>query len=72
MQATVRTYDPVTQSGTVLLDDDGAEIPFDSSAFAVGGLRHVRLGQRVRLRTEGSGEALRITGLTLVTLPLPD
>ncbi len=71
MQATVRTYDRVTQSGTVLLDD-GLEIPFDSPAFAAGGLRHVRLGQRVRLRTEGSGEALRITGLTLVTLPLPD
>ncbi len=71
VQATVRTYDPVTQSGTVLFDD-GLELPFDGDAFVIGGLRHVRLGQRVRLRTEGSGEALTITALTLATLPLPD
>jgi cold shock CspA family protein len=71
VQATVRTFDPATHSGTVLLDD-GLELPFDGAAFAAGGLRHVRVGQRVRLRTESSPGTPKITALTLVTLPLPD
>ena len=64
MQATVATFDPATGSGTVLTDD-GRRIPYGADAFAAGGLRLLRLGQRVRLETAG-GEVVRIT---LATLP---
>jgi cold shock CspA family protein len=69
MQGTVRTYDPETRSGSVLLDD-GTELPFDSEAFAAGGLRLLRFGQRVNLAMDTGGD--RITVITLGTFPLPD
>lgn len=68
MQGTVRSFDPETRGGTVLLDD-GTELPYDASAFEAGGLRLARIGQRVALRADPDG---RITALTLATLPLPD
>jgi 2-phospho-L-lactate guanylyltransferase len=68
MQGTVRSFDPATRGGTVLLDD-GTELPYDAAAFDAGGLRLARIGQRVALRADGQG---RITALTLATLPLPD
>ncbi len=54
MQATAYTYDPGTRCGSVLLDD-GTPLPFDAAAFDAGGLRLLRPGQRVRIRTEGEG-----------------
>ncbi|MFW6720017.1 hypothetical protein ACHZ98_07525 [Streptomyces sp. MAR4 CNY-716] len=66
MQATAFTYDPQTGSGSVLLDD-GTPLPFDGAAFAAGGLRLLRPGQRVRIETEGGGEARRIVLVTLQT-----
>ena len=48
MQGTVRTFDTEKRSGSVLLDD-GTELPFDAAAFAAGGLRLLRFGQRVNL-----------------------
>jgi len=68
MQGTVRSFDPETRGGTVLLDD-GTELPYDAAAFDAGGLRLARVGQRVALRADQDG---RITALTLATLPLPD
>lgn len=68
MQGTVRRFDPAERSGSVLLDD-GTELPFDRSAFDAGGLRLVRAGQRVRLRTGGVDDQLHVTFLTLVTIP---
>ncbi|GGK70054.1 hypothetical protein Sme01_28040 [Sphaerisporangium melleum] len=66
MQATVRTFDPDTRSGSVFLDD-GAEIPFDAVAFGAGSLRLLRPGQRVNISlTDGI-----ITAITLSTFPLP-
>ncbi|MFW6694231.1 hypothetical protein [Streptomyces sp. MAR4 CNX-425] len=67
MQATAFTYDPQTRSGSVLLDD-GTPLPFDGAAFAAGGLRLLRPGQRVRIETEGEGESRRIVLVTLQTL----
>ncbi|MEU8694858.1 MULTISPECIES: hypothetical protein [Streptomyces] len=67
MQATAYTYDPETRSGQVLLDD-GTPVPYDTAAFDAGGLRLLRPGQRVRIETEGRGDALRITLVTLQTL----
>lgn len=66
MQATAFTYDPQTRSGSVLLDD-GTPLPFDGAAFAAGGLRLLRPGQRVRIETEGEGEGRRIVLVTLQT-----
>ena len=67
MQATAYTYDGNTRSGSVLLDD-GTPVTFDAPAFDAGGLRLLRPGQRVRIETQGDGEALRITLVTLQTL----
>ncbi|GGV10836.1 hypothetical protein GCM10010260_56710 [Streptomyces filipinensis] len=67
MQATAYTYDPETHAGQVLLDD-GTPLPFDAAAFTAGGLRLLRPGQRVRIETEGRGDTLRITLVTLQTL----
>ncbi|MDX2528772.1 hypothetical protein ACSCB1_13805 [Streptomyces europaeiscabiei] len=66
MQATAYTYDPVTRTGQVLLDD-GTPVPFDAPAFDAGALRLLRPGQRVRIETEGGAESLRITLITLQT-----
>lgn len=63
-QATVRRFDPETGAGDALLDD-GAVASFDGAAFAAGGLRLLRLGQRVRLEYDGD----RVTRVTLITLP---
>ncbi|GAA2518095.1 hypothetical protein [Streptomyces gobitricini] len=66
MQATAYTYDPDSRSGSVLLDD-GTPVDFPAAAFDAGGLRLLRPGQRVRIETEGQGDALRITLVTLQT-----
>lgn len=67
LQATVATFSPETNSGTVLLDT-GAELSFDANAFARSGLRMLRLGQRVRMRVVDG----RVTALTHITFPLPE
>ncbi|RSN59760.1 MULTISPECIES: cold-shock protein [Actinomadura] len=66
MQATVRTFDDETRSGSVLLDD-GTELPFDAAAFDAGGLRLLRFGQRVNLALHEG----RVAVVTLSTFPLP-
>ncbi|HEV2635203.1 MAG TPA: 2-phospho-L-lactate guanylyltransferase [Actinocrinis sp.] len=68
MQATVRTFDPATRSGTVLLDD-GTEVAYGAGAFDAGALRLARVGQRVALRIDEYGI---VTALTLATFPLPE
>lgn len=85
MQATVRTFDPATRSGSVLLDD-GVELPYDDRAFDAGGLRLLRVGQRVRITVAGDEQppdgqpdrqpggqpgGRRVTFLTVATLPDP-
>lgn len=66
MQATVKAYDRQTRSGSVLLDD-GSEMTFGALAFDAGGLRLLRLGQRVNIAVDGGW----ITAITLATFPLP-
>ncbi|HEY7173791.1 MAG TPA: cold-shock protein [Micromonosporaceae bacterium] len=64
MQGTVATFDPVSHSATVLLDD-GARVDIPPAAFDASGLRLVRLGQRVRIdRDPGRG----IVRIALVTM----
>ena len=64
MQGTVAEFDGTDGSGSVLLDD-GTPVGFGGDAFAASGLRHLRVGQRVRLETDGAG---RVTKVTLVTM----
>ncbi|WP_343949575.1 hypothetical protein [Nonomuraea longicatena] len=66
MQATVRTYDPATRSGTVFLDD-GTVLAFPARAFDAGPLLLLRSGQRVNIAVSGE----EITFITLSTFPLP-
>jgi cold shock CspA family protein len=68
MQATVRSYDGSTGSGTVFTDD-GTVLSFGAGALADSGLRLLRPGQRIQFRT--GGDPPRITALTLATFPLP-
>jgi 2-phospho-L-lactate guanylyltransferase len=70
VQATVRSFSSATRAGTVLFDD-GVELPYDAAAFDASRLRLLRVGQRVRLRVEGEGAEMRITFLTVATLPDP-
>jgi 2-phospho-L-lactate guanylyltransferase len=65
VQATVRSFDARTRSGTVLLDD-GVELAYDGAAFDAGGLRLLRVGQRVRLDVVDDG-GLTVVRLTLAT-----
>jgi hypothetical protein len=68
MQATVRSFDPASGSGSVFLDD-GTVAGFGPAAFAGSGLRLLRPGQRVTIGCDPSGA---ITGLTLATFRLAD
>lgn len=66
VQATVRTFDATTGSGSVLFDD-GLELPYDATAFNGSGLRMLRIGQRVRVRLDE--ERRQVVALTLATFP---
>ncbi|NRQ38573.1 hypothetical protein HII36_43135 [Nonomuraea sp. NN258] len=66
MQATVRSFDPATRSGTVFLDD-GSVLEFGTRAFDAGPLRLLRTGQRVNLAMSGA----EISYITLSTFPVP-
>ena len=68
VQATVRSFDPRSRGGDVLLDD-GSVLSFGSRAFDASGLRLLRLGQRVRLELANDGS---VTFLTIATLADPD
>lgn len=57
-------FDPATGAGAVLTDA-GVRLDFDGAAFAAGGLRLLRPGQRVSLERAGD----RIVLIALSTLP---
>ncbi|WP_066362876.1 TetR/AcrR family transcriptional regulator [Herbidospora mongoliensis] len=66
VQATVKTFDDETRSGSVYLDD-GTEVPFPAEAFDAGPLRLLRPGQRVNIVLADGA----ITFITLSTFPVP-
>ncbi|HEX4907463.1 MAG TPA: hypothetical protein VFW32_02615 [Actinomycetes bacterium] len=70
LQGTVKSFDPETQAAVVLTD---ARVEYDVPAevFRVSGLRKLTLGQRVKFRVEGDGEAARVTYVNILTLPDP-
>lgn len=68
MQATVRSFDAQSRSGTVLLDD-GVELAYDAAAFDAGAIRLLRVGQRVRIETRPGSGGRAVSYLTIATLP---
>lgn len=46
-QATVKLYDSLTQTGTLVADDGETEFPIDAKALEGGMFRFLRPGQRV-------------------------
>ncbi|WP_240192551.1 cold-shock protein [Glycomyces sp. YM15] len=63
MQGTVSNFNEDT-SGEVVLDSppelSGRRVGFDAAAFAVSGLRFLRLGQRVDLDTDPDGKVVAV------------
>jgi hypothetical protein len=66
-QATVLTFDAETREGSVVTDA-GTVVSFGSAAFDAGGLRLLRLGQRVRLVLSEGGA---VKSLTVITMAMP-
>jgi 2-phospho-L-lactate/phosphoenolpyruvate guanylyltransferase len=64
VQGTVTEFDEATGAGAVLLDD-GVRLEFPGRAFAVSGLRLLRVGQRVRLERDDAGSVFRLTMVTM-------
>jgi 2-phospho-L-lactate guanylyltransferase len=56
VQATIHRAPDGEDRGSALLDD-GVEVDLPPDAAAAGGLRHLRVGQRVSLELDGSGRA---------------
>jgi cold shock CspA family protein len=65
-QGTIKTFDETTKTATILLDSQ-EELPVDAETFAASGLLELRMGQRVRFDLDGTGDARRVRGLTLVS-----
>ena len=65
MQGTVASFDETLHHGSLLLDD-GTPIDFDAPAFALSGLRLLRIGQRVRVECDPDGTVVRVA---LPTMP---
>lgn len=66
-QGTIRSFDPVTRSGS-LLDDDLSELRFSSRAVQASGLRELRIGQRVRYTVAADTAAGEVATLNIVSL----
>jgi 2-phospho-L-lactate guanylyltransferase len=66
-QGTIRSFDPVTRSGS-LLDDGLVELPFGGRAMQASGLRELRIGQRVRYTLTGDADTREVATLNIVSL----
>lgn len=65
MQGTVSNFNEDT-SGEVVLDN-GRRVAFDAAAFAVSGLRFLRLGQRLELDADPEGRVVAVRIPTMHT-----
>jgi cold shock CspA family protein len=64
MQGTVSEFDDATGAGAVLLDN-GTRVSFPPPAFAVSGLRLLRIGQRIKLEIDEGGQVTRVALVTM-------
>ena len=65
MQATVKTYDSLTKSGTLVSDDGNSEYVIDPKSIEEGMFRFLRPGQRVSFELEVVGKEERVTNLRI-------
>ena len=65
-QGTIKDFDDETRSGT-LLQDDRAEVVIDAQSLEGGGIRTLRLGQRVIYDVADQGGSKVARRLRLVT-----
>ena len=64
-QATVRTYDSITKTGTLVSDDGAVTFEVDPEAIDEGMFRFLRPGQRVTFDLVGKGEAQKVRNLRI-------
>lgn len=62
-QATVKSYDSITRTGTLVADDGTTETPFDENAL--GMFRFLRPGQRVTYDVVERDGKSRVTNLRI-------
>ena len=60
MQGVVKSYDPVTRSGTIMCDTDRRDYELASDALAGSIFRMLRQGQRVVFDTNDEGLATKL------------
>jgi cold shock CspA family protein len=70
LQGTVKSFDPAT-GAAVVVTDARVEYQVPPEAFRRSGLLRLTLGQRVKFRVEGEGEAATVTYVNILTLPDP-
>ncbi len=66
-QGTIRSFDPVTRTGS-LLDDALVELHFTARTMQASGLRELRIGQRVRFTLGGGERDDHVATLNIVSL----
>lgn len=66
-QGTVKHFDPETNTGLILLDNQD-ELALDAETFTASGLLELRLGQRVRFEIDDDADLRRVRSIQLVSL----
>jgi cold shock CspA family protein len=64
-QATVRTYDSITKTGTLVSDDGAVTFEVDPEAIDEGMFRFLRPGQRVTFDLVGEGDPKKVRNLRI-------
>lgn len=64
-QATVRRYDSLTRTGTLVADDGTTEISFDGETMDSGMFRFLRPGQRVTYDIVEDGGAQKVRNIRI-------
>ena len=64
-QATVKSYDSLTQTGVLVADDGSTEYPIGPAAIETGMFRFLRPGQRVSFDVAGEGDDVQVTNLRI-------
>jgi cold shock CspA family protein len=64
-QATVKVYDSLTRTGTLVADDGQTEFPFEGDALEGSMFRFLRPGQRVTFDLVGGEGRARVRNLRI-------
>ena len=64
-QATVKSYDSVTRTGTLVADDGETTFPIDAASIETSMFRFLRPGQRVTFDLEEEGGESRTRNLRI-------